>query len=297
LEFTPADVSVTMSFEQDSTLSAVNSPPPSTSGVSVQQPSAHVPARPATPAVQSPHPVHEKIAQRLRARLARPKLTLADARDGMLDCFVSTYYEGLKQGLRLVLGVKADPDEIAKVATQIFRSRLLRHGSSFEAPTSEALRKVKEEADRELHFEELSAEARALHDQVCTLLIAKADGLLEHKGDVSVVSPPKPQLATAPSAVSMAPAPAPAPSAATAMAAPMPPMSSPTPIPSPAPAAVPAAPTPLTRRATVQPMLRDALRMAAVDLQESATRASIAALEAEMKKITAIVQALKAYDP
>ncbi len=280
-----------MSLEPDSTSSVVNSPPPS--APLSAQPTAHVGAR---PAVQSPHPVHEKIAQRLRARLARPKLTLADARDGMLDCFVSTYYEGLKQGLKLVLGVKADPDEIAKVATQIFRSRLLRHGSSFEVPTSEALRKVKDEADRELHFEELSAEARALHDQVCTLLIAKAEGMLDHKGDVSVVSPPKPiAMATSPSPVPMAAVSAPAPApVATAMPAPLP---MPTTMPSPAPAPVAAAPTPLTRRATVQPMLRDALRMAAVDLQESATRASIAALEAEMKKIAAIVQALKAYDP
>jgi hypothetical protein len=132
--------------------------------------------------------VHDAYVKRLKARLARPVITIADARDGILDCFVSTYFEGVNHGLKHLVGVRAEPDEVARVAAQMFRTRLAKHGVSFDAPTLEALSRVKEEVDQEFHFAELPAEHRAVHDQVCTLLVAKADGTLAHRGDKSVVT-------------------------------------------------------------------------------------------------------------
>ncbi|MCB9599181.1 MAG: hypothetical protein H6720_02300 [Sandaracinus sp.] len=69
--------------------------------------------------------------------------------------------------------------------------------------------------DRELHFEELPAELRGLHDQVCSLMLAKADGSLEHRGprtsvarpEVSPAAPTEQATApTPPSAPALAPA-------------------------------------------------------------------------------------------
>lgn len=140
----------------------------------------------ATP--KPPAPLHDVYVKRLKARLAKPAISVSDARDGILDCFVSTYFEGVNHGLKQLVGVKAEPDEVARVAAQMFKSRLGRHGANFEAPSLEALMKVKEEVDGEFHFAELPAEHRAVHDQVCTLLVAKADGTLAHAGDRSVVS-------------------------------------------------------------------------------------------------------------
>ena len=131
--------------------------------------------------------VQDKYVARLRARLARPKITVEDARDGILDCFVSTYHTGVKQGLEGILGVDANPDQVAKVVGRMFRDRLAARGESFEAPTIEGLNALKEEVDAEFHFHELPPEVNATHDQVCSLLLAKADGLLEHHGDRSVL--------------------------------------------------------------------------------------------------------------
>lgn len=131
--------------------------------------------------------VQDKYVARLRARLARPKITVEDARDGILDCFVSTYHTGVKQGLEGILGVDANPDQVAQVVGRMFRDRLAARGESFDEPTIEGLDALKEEVDAELHFTELPAEVSATHDQVCSLLLAKADGLLEHHGDRSVL--------------------------------------------------------------------------------------------------------------
>lgn len=133
--------------------------------------------------------IHEAYVQRVKARLARPSISVEDARDGILDCFVSTYHEGLTAGLRGIVGVEARPDEIARVAAGMFRKRLKAHGVTFEAPTIDALAAVKEEVDQEFHFAELPTEIRGMHDKVCNLMIAKAEGLIKHQGDRSVLQP------------------------------------------------------------------------------------------------------------
>lgn len=135
---------------------------------------------------------------RLRTRLSRPEITIADARDGMLDCFVSTYHAGVENGLKGILGVEASADQVGAVASKMFRDRLARRGVSFDDPTVEALNDVKEELDGEFHFEELPVEVSATHDQVCSLLLAKADGLIAHEGDQSVVRPKAPVVAPPP---------------------------------------------------------------------------------------------------
>lgn|GEM_PF-758021 len=174
---------------------------------------------PPPPQTELDREVQEKYGNRLRARLARPKITIEDARDGMMDCFVSTYFLGVKQGLSRVLGVDASPDQVAGVTARMFRDRLAKRGVSFDAPTADGLNEVKEEIDEEFHFRELPAELSAMHDQVCSLLLAKADGLIDHDGDRSVVgrnketeravasskveSPPKPPVVRPPSFGSM----------------------------------------------------------------------------------------------
>jgi len=80
------------------------------------------------------------------------------------------------------------------------------HGASFDEPTVDALDKTKQAVDAELHFHDLPAELRGLHDQVCTLMLSKADGTLEHHGDRSAVKRPDPASAATEAAV---PAPAP----------------------------------------------------------------------------------------
>lgn len=145
--------------------------------------------------------VQDKYVARLRARLARPTITIEDARDGILDCFVSTYHTGVKHGLEGILGISATPDQVAQVAGKMFRDRLAARGETFEAPTVEGLDALKLEVDAEFHFNELPAEVKATHDQICSLLLAKADGLLEHHGDRSVLdrkAAPRPQAPAPP---------------------------------------------------------------------------------------------------
>lgn len=131
--------------------------------------------------------VQQKYASRIKARLAAPRIDVTVARDGMLDCYVATYFGGLKQGIAGTLGINASEEQVIQVARSLFRRRLREHGASFEAPSVEALDRVKREVDRELHFEELPGELRGLHDQVCTLMIGKAEGGLEHRGDRSAI--------------------------------------------------------------------------------------------------------------
>ncbi|MFO0660502.1 MAG: hypothetical protein U0165_11815 [Polyangiaceae bacterium] len=125
---------------------------------------------------------------RLRARLDQPEIDIHEARDGMLDCFVSTYFEGLRSGLSNIVGVNATPDDVAEVAAGLFRTKLEESGASFESPTIEALSAVKEATDAELHFQDLPVEIRATHDQVCNILLAKAEGNMGHFGDRSALS-------------------------------------------------------------------------------------------------------------
>lgn len=134
--------------------------------------------------IQKPHAAY---VERLRRRLAQPSIAVADARDGVLDCFVATYQEGLAAGMNGIVGIDAGPEHVARVAASIFRRRLVEQGSSFEDPSVEALAKVKEQADAELHFGALPVEIQATHDRVCELLLAKAEGSLPHAGDHSAV--------------------------------------------------------------------------------------------------------------
>jgi hypothetical protein len=127
-----------------------------------------------TPTTPTTAPIHEAYVDRLRARLAKKDITLHEARDGVLDCFVSTYFEGLNHGLQGMLGIRAEPDEVARVAQGIFRRRLRDHGVTFEQPTVAALQAVKLQVDEELHFATLPAEMQATHDQVCSVLLGRA---------------------------------------------------------------------------------------------------------------------------
>ncbi len=134
-----------------------------------------------------PTAIQERYALRIKQRLAQPRLELRDARDGILDCFVATYHAGVANGLESILGIRGSETEVGRVTTAIFRRRLSTHGVTFEAPTVDALAAVKAECDDELHIAELPSELRAIHDQVCALLLAKVDGLLGHTGDRSAV--------------------------------------------------------------------------------------------------------------
>jgi len=128
----------------------------------------------------------ERHAALVKQRLARPHLTLLDARDGLRDCFVSTYLGGVDAGVK-ALQLRAEPHHLEGIADQIFRRRLKAQGVSWEAPTVEALERVKLETDAELHFDALPAELHAVHDQVCSLLLGKVSGLMPHRGNASVL--------------------------------------------------------------------------------------------------------------
>ena len=141
----------------------------------------------ASPASDPHREVQGRYASRIKARLAQPAIDVRSARDGMLDCFVSTYHAGLSAGVKGILGIDASEAQVARVARNMFRKRLASHGASFEEPTVSALDAIKSEVDDELHFEELPAELRGVHDQVCSLLLAKAEGTMGHSGRESAV--------------------------------------------------------------------------------------------------------------
>ncbi|MFK7989637.1 MAG: hypothetical protein AB8I08_26705 [Sandaracinaceae bacterium] len=163
--------------------------------------------------------VREKYAKRIKARLGQPNIDITAARDGILDCYIATYFGGLEHGIKGYLGIDAKEPQVAQVAEALFKKRLRAHGSSFDAPSVEVLDRVKQEVDAELHFEDLPAELRGLHDQVCTLMLSKADGALEHHGDRSVV---KGAVAATQDSAPAMPVAAPEPQPAVPRAAPVP---------------------------------------------------------------------------
>lgn len=222
--------------------------------------------------------VQDKYVARLRARLARPKITVADARDGMLDCFVSTYHTGVKQGLKGIIGVDASPDQVAQVTSRMFRDRLKKRGISFDDPTIDALNDVKEELDEEFHFAELPAEVSATHDQVCSLLIAKADGLIEHHGDRSVVTP----MTAAPTAKAVPKPPSP----------PAPPKVEREPV-APPPPVHAAPPTPTGTAVTAS--LRQALASYLDEVRDAATHAEPAELLAQLDRARTLAQSISDF--
>lgn len=232
--------------------------------------------------------IQDKYVTRLRARLGRPKITMADARDGMLDCFVSTYHAGLKQGLNGILGVEASPDQVAQVATKMFRERLANHGSSFDAPTVDALNRVKDEVDEEFHFHELTAEVSATHDQVCSLLLAKADGLLEHRGDESVVKGSAPRATR----VSAAPVPKVTPRVAPPPVRPARPSAAAQPRPTTTPS-TPAAATPSA--SSVTNSLRQALAAYLGEVQANAAHESPDELLAQLDRARSLVTSIAQF--
>ncbi|MEM9073473.1 MAG: hypothetical protein AAGE52_33515, partial [Myxococcota bacterium] len=131
--------------------------------------------------------IQEKYAKRIKSRLAESAIDVRAARDGMLDCYVSTYFGGLKAGIQGYLGIDAGEEQVSRIAQALFRKRLREEGVSFENPTIDALDRIKAKVDTELSFDTLPHELRGLHDQVCSLMLSKADGSLGHDGSRSVV--------------------------------------------------------------------------------------------------------------
>ncbi len=131
--------------------------------------------------------IQERYGKRIKQRLAEPQIDVLAARDGILDCYVATYFGGLKQGISGYLGIDASEEQVSRVAKALFKKRMKEQGSSFDSPSIDALDKVKSEVDRELHFHELPGELRGLHDQVCSLMLGKAEGNLDHHADRSSV--------------------------------------------------------------------------------------------------------------
>ena len=152
-----------------------------------ESPSTTTNRHPAAVSAESLREIQERYARRIKARLAQPAIDVTAARDGMLDCFVSTYHAGLAAGVKGILDIDPGEAQVARLARSLFRKKLEAQGVSFDAPTVAALDAVKTDVDEELHFEALPAEMRGVHDQVCSLLLAKAEGSLAHAGDAAVV--------------------------------------------------------------------------------------------------------------
>ncbi len=131
--------------------------------------------------------IQEKYAKRIKSRLAEKVIDVQAARDGMLDCYVATYFGGLKAGIQGYLGIDASEEQVSRIAQALFRKRLREEGVSYDEPTIDALDRIKDKVDKELSFDTLPHELRGLHDQVCSLMLSKADGGLAHDGARSVV--------------------------------------------------------------------------------------------------------------
>lgn len=148
------------------------------------------PTRPRKTVTRTPEDVaavQERYATRIKARLGSRNVDAQSARDGILDCFVATYFGGLQQGIGGYLGIDASEEHVARIAQALFKKKLVAHGATFDAPTVDALDKVRMEVDKELHFHALPAELRGVHDQVCSLMLSKAEGSLSHNGAKSAV--------------------------------------------------------------------------------------------------------------
>ena len=133
------------------------------------------------------HREREMYATRVKARLAAAQVTEIECRDGIRDCFVATYLGGVAQGLEN-FSIRGDVHQVRGVVEAIFRRRLKMHGTTWETPSVEALEAVKDEIDREVHFDALPAELKNIHDQVCTLLLGKVRGDIGHVGNRSAVA-------------------------------------------------------------------------------------------------------------
>jgi hypothetical protein len=129
----------------------------------------------------------QRFGALVKKRLAQDVLTAADARDGLRDCFVATYLGGVIHGLE-GFALRGDVQQVERVIESMFRRRLRENGTSWESPSIEGLQATKDAIDVEVHFDVLPAEFKALHDQVCTLLLGKVRGDLGHVGDRSAVA-------------------------------------------------------------------------------------------------------------
>lgn len=225
--------------------------------------------------------IQERYARRIKARLAQPSIDVQAARDGMLDCFVSTYHAGLAAGVKSILDIDAGEAQVARLARSLFRKRLEARGSSFEEPTVEALDAIKTEVDEELHFQELPAEMRGVHDQVCSLLLAKAEGTLGHAGATAVVTPQagaeriaatRPTEARVPVGQSLA-------------------------TPHPAAAAAPRAPT-VAPGSTVEQGLRETVALHLGEVRTAvAGGAALPVIRAQLEQLNVLLQALEHFSP
>lgn len=132
--------------------------------------------------------MQQRYAARIKARLGATNVDAKSARDGILDCFVATYFGGLKQGIGGYLGIDASEEHVARIAQALFKKKLVNYGATFDDPTVDALDRVRTEVDQELHFQALPAELKGVHDQVCSLMLSKAEGTLAHEGARSAVT-------------------------------------------------------------------------------------------------------------
>lgn len=141
-----------------------------------------------------------RYTDRLRALLSRPSLDAEEARDGMVDCYVATYFGGLERGRSGYFGIDASASQIERVAKALIRSRLRAAGGSYEHPTIGELDRVRVEVDEELQLEDLPGDLRELHDQLCRQLITKAEeshgarsGVIERTSAHEYLRPPSPE--------------------------------------------------------------------------------------------------------
>lgn len=151
-------------------------------------PTSSRPKRPSTRSPEEISAVQQRYAARIKARLGATSVDAKSARDGILDCFVATYFGGLKQGIGGYLGIDASEEHVARIAQALFKKKLVNYGATFDEPTVDALDRVRTEVDQELHFQALPAELKGVHDQVCSLMLSKAEGTLAHEGTRSAVT-------------------------------------------------------------------------------------------------------------
>jgi len=118
----------------------------------------------------------------LQARLAAERLSLLQARDGILESYVITNHKAAKAGLGDVAIEAEDAEVLAKVR-RMMNDLFAERGGDFQTPSISELRSIRHTMDLKLRFTELPPEISETHDMVCEILLEKAgESVFEKEG-------------------------------------------------------------------------------------------------------------------
>lgn len=121
----------------------------------------------------------------LQMRLSALRLSVLDAREGILESYVVTNRKAAKAGLTEI-AVDAEDNEVLEQLRNIMSDLFAERGGNFESPSVRELRSIRHTMDLRLRFNELPPEISETHDMVCEILLEKTG---EPKGVEGIVEP------------------------------------------------------------------------------------------------------------